>query len=345
MGGAALAADPRPGRCCPTDYRYRPEVLRAVAPLRADVLWVVGGLYGNTEALRALNAQIGAETAERVVVVANGDFHWFDAHLDAFGAIEAGVAGWHRLRGNVETELARADADGAGVGCGCAYPEDVPDADVDRSNAILARLRATARRAGAAASLGSLPMLARAQVGEATVGIVHGDDRSLAGWRLAADRLAHSLADGLPAALDAAAIDLLASSHTCLPVACTFEAPRGTGLRAVINNGAAGMANFAGSPWGVATRIARAGTRPPRGLRTLYRAPVAGAEVAAVAVEFDLAAWLRAFDAQWPAGSPAERSYRRRIVHGPDHRPEQAALGAFASPRPESPTPAGASQR
>ena len=43
-----------PGRSCPLHYRYRPEVFAIEAPahLRSlDVLYVVGGLYGNPLAL------------------------------------------------------------------------------------------------------------------------------------------------------------------------------------------------------------------------------------------------------------------------------------------------------
>ena len=95
--------DRRPGRACPLDYRYTPQAIAAAPPLEADVLWVVGGLYGNTEALATLSRLVDAETAARVEVVLNGDFHWFDASPDAFSAVAAGTAGWRAMRGNVET--------------------------------------------------------------------------------------------------------------------------------------------------------------------------------------------------------------------------------------------------
>jgi len=320
-------ARPEPGRSCPLDYRYGPSSLRETDPIVADVLWVVGGLYGNTEALATLQALVAAETAPRVGVVLNGDFHWFDVDPAEFAAIDAGTAGWYRLRGNVETELARAGDDSAG--CGCAYPESVPQADVDRSNAIAARLRDTAVAVGAAAGLGRLPMLATARVGRLRVGIVHGDDRALAGWRLAHDAIDAARADGLEAAFEAADLDLLASSHTCLPVATTF-ASRATGRPlGVINNGAAGLANFHGRSHGLVTRIARTGCPAPSGAPALYRTTLLDAEVAAIALHFDLDRWLRRFDAQWPAGSAAERSYRTRIVGGPNWSPALAIRGAF----------------
>jgi hypothetical protein len=42
------------GRSCPLAYQYRPEALAQPARLSADTLYVVGGLYGNLAALRAI---------------------------------------------------------------------------------------------------------------------------------------------------------------------------------------------------------------------------------------------------------------------------------------------------
>ena len=42
------------GRSCPLAYRYQPEGLAEPARLSADTLYVVGGLYGNLAALRAV---------------------------------------------------------------------------------------------------------------------------------------------------------------------------------------------------------------------------------------------------------------------------------------------------
>ncbi len=89
----------------------------------AETLYVVGGLYGNLAALTAIE-KLAAKERAPVTQVFNGDFHWFDADPDWFAAIEHGVAPHRALRGNVETEIARA-AD-IGAGCGCAYPESGP---------------------------------------------------------------------------------------------------------------------------------------------------------------------------------------------------------------------------
>jgi hypothetical protein len=49
-----------------------------------------------------------------------------------------------------------------------------------------------------------------------------------------------------------------------------------------------------------------------------------GVVIDAVAVEYDLAAFLARFEKCWPEGSPARTSYHQRIVAGPSYRVEQA---------------------
>ena len=180
----------------------------------ADTLYVAGGLYGNVEALDALGAMAVRERGP-VTLVFNGDFHWFDVEAAAFRAIAGGVEPYWKLRGNVETEIANEES---GAGCGCAYPVDVSDIEVSRSNQILERLRATARTfVDHGAELAALPMHLVAQVGDARVGIVHGDATSLAGWGFARDRLddpAH--ARWIESAFHMARVDVFASTHTCL---------------------------------------------------------------------------------------------------------------------------------
>jgi hypothetical protein len=165
--------------------------------------------------------------------------------------------------GNVETELA---VDNEANGCGCAYPESVPDEDVARSNEILAQLRATVRRAesrrpGLRARLAALPMHRVARIGDARIGIVHGDAWALAGWQFAHDSLhAANREATIAAAFEQAALDGFASTHTCLPALKVFDT--GLGERFVINNGSAGMPNFRGSRAGLITR-SRSPLPPP----------------------------------------------------------------------------------
>jgi len=299
----AEAAD-APGRSCPRHYRYSPAVFAAPAALRAPALYVVGGLYGNGFALDAVLAMARAEGA---ALAFNGDFNWFNADAEGFEAVNARVLEHAALRGNVETEIAGEDS---GAGCGCGYPDWVGDAEVGRSNAILDRLRGTARAHPALRSrLGALPMHLVAEVGGVRVGIVHGDAESLAGWRFSQELLRRRPGRAVRA-LEAAQVDVFASSHTCLPVMQSLATARGPVL--VANNGAAGMPNFRGERFGLATRIALHASPD-----ALYGTTVGAVHVEAVPIRYDHDAWLERFDRVWPAGSAAALSYRERIVAGP----------------------------
>jgi hypothetical protein len=305
-----------PGRTCPLSYRYPPSVFTRPAEFAADVLYAVGGLYGNELALDSVEALASLE-AQPPVIVFNGDFHWFDIDPDRFLSIDVRVARHRALRGNVETELA---GDDEAAGCGCAYPESVGAAEVERSNRILDRLRATAKPfPSVRARLARLPMHAVAQVGGRRVAIVHGDLGSLAGWSLAEDSLRDPLhCAAIAREADAASIDVIACSHTCLPVAQALVAGSGRRLL-VMNNGAAGMPNFRGDHRGLITRIART----PAPVATRYGACLVDAAsgdplfVDALDLDWPAASWQQRFLANWPAGSPAHQSYWTRICDGP----------------------------
>ena len=312
------------GRICPASYSYSPSSFARPPELLAEVLYVVGGLYGNRFALAEIQKMVACETVDAQIVF-NGDYHWFDADVDTFAHVDSIVARHLTLRGNVETELA---SDDDANGCGCAYPESVPDDDVERSNEILNRLRVAARRVdalkpGTRSRLAALPMHLVADVGGARIGIVHGDAWALAGWRFAHDTL-HS-ADrelALSAVFEQAALDGFASTHTCLPALKLFDTALGE--RFVVNNGAAGMPNFANTRFGVITRLA---TLPvPRTLAAarLYGADIAGVYVDALAVRFDTVAWDDEFERLWLGNSPASVSYRHRILNGPDFSVDDA---------------------
>ena len=296
-----------PGRSCPLAYRYAPSVFNRV-DFRVETLWVAGGLYGNAFALERLLELYACEPGSKALVF-NGDFHWFD--LEDFCAVDEAVHRHAATRGNVETELA-APSDGAG--CGCSYPAWVDDGTVERSNRILERLRHAAPPA-ARERLGALPMQVVAAIGEERVAVVHGDAWSLAGWGFSQEVLA--TAQGRRAAVAAfeqANVRAFASSHTCLPVMACFP-----GERVIVNNGAAGMPNFRGTRFGVATRISLSAGKAP-----LYARRAGRLHVEAVAIDHDAAAWEQRFLAQWPEGSDAHLSYYRRIVDGPGYRVEEA---------------------
>jgi hypothetical protein len=298
------------GRVCPADYRYPPSVFDRGPEITADVLYVVGGLYGNLAALAEIERLATDEGAQ---IVFNGDVHWFDAEPDWFAEIERRVAGHPALRGNVETEIARAHD--VGAGCGCAYPASVGEDVVRRSNEILIELRrAAATLPGATARLAALPMHLVAEVGGLRIGIVHGDASALAGWSFAHDALdAPEAAETLEAVRRAAQVDVFASTHTCLAALRDFAL--GAGRLTVINNGAAGMPNFSGSGFGLVSRIATT----PSPHRPLYGMVRNGVHIDAIALPYDGDVFLDRFLARWPRGSAAHASYFQRITAGPDH--------------------------
>jgi hypothetical protein len=273
--------------------------------VEAETLYVVGGLYGNVEALSAIHALAASEKGP-VTLAFNGDFHWFDVNAAEFAHVTRSVLEHFAIRGNVETEIA---GEASGAGCGCAYPADVSDAEVSRSNRILERLRATA--AGAPElrrRLGALPMHLTARVGDARIGIVHGDAASLAGWGFAHDHLDDpSRRRWIESMFREANVQAFASTHTCLPALRRFDGG------VVANNGAAGMPNFFDARYGLLTRIS---TRPFAGPERLYGLEVAGVAIDTLRIDYDHDRWLERFTASWPAGSPAHDSYYRRIAEG-----------------------------
>src|SRR5206468_12863153 len=144
---------------------------------------------------------------------------------------------------------------------------------VNRSNAIHARLRQAARRDQASRrALAALPMHLVAAVGGARVGLVDGGAASLAGWGFAGSRLdASAHRRWIEDAFVQAHVDVFAGSHTCLAAMRQFDL--GERRAVVANNGAAGMPNFAGTRFGLITRISE---RRHAGRARLYGSEVNG---------------------------------------------------------------------
>ena len=322
-----------PGRSCPLHYRYAPSAFAQAPAVPCEVLYVVGGLYGNEPALRQVLDLFAQEPGDERLghkrLVFNGDFNWFNADPAAFERINTAVLAHTALRGNVETELSGNDED---AGCGCAYPDWVGDGVVERSNRIMARLRGTSKQfPQLSAQLSALPMWARVDVAGLRLAIVHGDAESLAGWGFAQEHLQdpqHSAR--VQAWFEQAQVDVFASSHTCLPVFHGWPATDVLRPRWVLNNGATGMPNFRGDGAGLFTRVAttplavQAGQPDPRRLSVRLGA----AHIDAVAVDSTSPPWRQQFLLSWPPGSDAHLSYWPRINDGPDYRPEQALVGA-----------------
>jgi hypothetical protein len=274
--------------------------------IEAETLYVVGGLYGNVEALERILA-MAEDEPHPVTLAFNGDFHWFDVATEDFELVSRTVHAHAAIRGNVETEIAAEDS---GAGCGCAYPLDVSDAEVDRSNEILDRLRETARALPAwREQLGALPMhLVAGWAMRGWASCTATRRRSPAGDSpTIASPMPRTSAGSNPAFRDAK-VEIFASTHTCLPALRAF----GSGV--VSNNGAAGMPNHSATRFGLITRISRKPYRGPDRRRGLEHA---GVHVDSLRVDYDHARWMKRFLDSWPEGSAAHASYHKRMVDGP----------------------------
>lgn len=318
---------------CPVSHRSSARDLAQLEPICAETAYVIGGLYGNLEALDAIETLAEREAADREVrpvLVFNGDFHWFDADPRWFREVQRRVLVHAPCLGNVELELMDPQP---GAGCGCAYPRSVSQETVSRSNAIMSRLQHMADQHGIElAGLRGLPKQARIQCGNLRVGVVHGDPASVSGWglELAAMPIPGQTSQSLQAWFEDAEVDVLASSHTCRCFAQDF--PRG---QAVFNNGAAGMPNFLGDHRLVITRISLHPSALLPESEVLYSRTYGNVTVSALAVTWDLPGFLARFDRVWPDGTPASESYRSRIVRGPPHTLEEAHRLGRGSPGTE----------
>jgi hypothetical protein len=317
-GKMANTATTQPGRSCPLHYRYSPNVFARAPDFQTDTLYVIGGLYGNVPALEAVLALAATEPTP-VTMAFNGDFNWFNITDADFHAINSEVLRHHALRGNVETEIAHDNGD---TGCGCAYPDTVGADEVARSNEIIVKLRDTARRhVDLRQRLAALPMHLVANVGGARVAIVHGDLESLAGWSLSQETLAVEVTKNIVKNhIIKSKCPIVASSHTCLPVALALDTD--LGRCAIFNNGAAGMPNFRATQFGLLTRIA---TTPCTVHPSLYGTRIDNTFVDAVAVNYDKLRWHNEFLKSWPQGSAAHASYLGRITTGPGYDIARAA--------------------
>jgi len=326
---------------CLDEYRTGASCHARQAATRARVLYVVGGLYGNTVALEALKHLVSEDVRrnEDVAVVFNGDFNFFNASeaqwvalndaMRSFGS-ESGASTAH-TKGNVEMECARPAE--ATVGCGCAYPAHVDPGVPLRASQIVERLHAAAHACGRPDLLewlSSLPTFATFAVGDnKRVAVVHGDPTCVNGWSLAHDA---DTDDGvLRTYFQDSRVDVVACTHTCTAHLRTLD-----DRYVVANNGTAAMPNFdKGSPFfGLATRVAAPDAKPPP-VDPVYGVEFGddGTRVDAIPIHFDVSYWFDAvFTPLWPAGSPAATSYATRITSGysPEYTPVDAC--AHASP-------------
>ncbi len=335
---AAPADDNASNSSCPLAYRYRPRDFLTAQTDRIHTAYVIGGLYGNTEALDVILALRDAEAREgrKVDLVFNGDYNWFDIDEDSFCRVNKAALQGLSIRGNVEAEM----ASGSDGDCGCNYPDYVNPEYAARSNAIMNILRQRARQhPDICSALQQLPFIRVLEVGDSRVGIVHGDAQSLAGWDFAAERLSPigkccsgdetggelTSAETLERCFRDANVHAFASTHTCLPHAKDYTVD---GLsRLIINNGAAGMPNFAGTGYGLITRISQDTAIPAD---SLYGITINDVRFDAIPVRFDTERWIARFLSNWPPESPAHIAYFNRIVSGPDFELNDAVAGSVS---------------
>lgn len=300
-----------PGRQCPLAYRYGPEALALAPTQTCDTLYVIGGLYGNPYALEAI-LTLAKQESGPVTLCFNGDFNWFNVGRSEFAALNAQVLEHDCVLGNVEFELLSSSEV---PDCGCAYPDEVDQAVVDRSNQIHSQLKRTAQlHPQVLARLQAQPLFRRYQLGDLRVGVVHGDSESLAGWRFDPKCLQDkSQGPWLQQQFRRANVDVFASSHTCS--AAFHIQPLGVNSTAaglISNNGAAGMPSVKGSLGGVITRISALPSA--QGVHRFYG--MKGHVVEQVVVEYDQEAWQQEFERNWPVGSAAHLNYAQRITAG-----------------------------
>ena len=108
--------------CSPAYVTNAQDLADASQDTECDVLYVVGGLYGNVAALEALEEGIARERRQglAVEVCFNGDFNFFNASPEAWARINQGVrALGTATAGNVEREALKGDG-----GCGCETGRD-----------------------------------------------------------------------------------------------------------------------------------------------------------------------------------------------------------------------------
>lgn len=299
------------GRSCPIRYRYGAARIAEAHATPCDVLYVVGGLYGNSFALDAIEA-MAAQESGHVRICFNGDFNWFNVSDDTFKHVNQCVLKHDCTLGNVEAELGEPlDA----ADCGCAYPDHVDQGVVDRSNAIHTELKRVAQaNPDLLAALSARPLFARYAVNGLNVAVVHGDADSLAGWRFDPENLHdRNQAEWRAESFAKANVSVFASSHTCSAAFHLERLTEGT-MGLISNNGAAGMPSARNSFDGLITRVA---VKPFHDPALTYSAmSIKGVWVEQLRVQIDQAAWQKHFLNQWPEGTAAHTSYFSRISGG-----------------------------
>lgn len=130
---------------CPINYRTSPSLLASSPPIHEpSALYVVGGLYGNLQALQFIENLTSSHSSPPTVIY-NGDFHFFDKRPKTFDSVQRSIVDSESVlatAGNVEKEMASLDS----TSCGCDYPEYTDFKVTERSDAIVGRLKVRTSR-------------------------------------------------------------------------------------------------------------------------------------------------------------------------------------------------------
>ncbi|WAW14537.1 metallophosphoesterase [Peptostreptococcus equinus] len=307
-----------PGRSCPLDYNIDQSLFaKKENDIICDTVYIVGGLYGNYQALEEIDKIVKSEKSDCIIIF-NGDIHWFDKDYEDFVRIENFVRTHIPLLGNVESELIR-DKD-INVGCGCSYPGCVDDDVVKRSNIIHQEMKDMVDiNSKIKDEIKKRQKICIVKVGDKRIAITHGDEKSLAGWECSRENLLDiNRQNELISWFKDNDIDVIASTHTCAPVALKLE------NFAVINNGASGMPNFKDKHYGIITRISKCKSE-----KAIYSSKIDYIYIEALAVNYNINEFVDWFDNVWPNNSPASISYRERIIKGTADNIEDAILSGF----------------
>ncbi|NLK66401.1 MAG: calcineurin phosphoesterase [Campylobacteraceae bacterium] len=274
------------------DISYKVEFSDS-AEIKCDEIWIAGGVYGNIFAIEKLNELAGDST-----IVYNGDLHWFDANPAYFNQVEELTKNSIKLNGNVELELAR---ESDKFGCGCNYPEWEEEIVVKNAELIHQRLKSMDADFSIFKDRGTALF---AEVLGLKVAITHGDEKMLNGWGFDHEVLAKDeRIDEIKEWFFKTKFDIIATTHTCKAAVMKL------GNNAFINNGSTGMPNFSEFITGLVTRI---GKEPHK--NALYSTKIKDAYVELVMLRYDRKKFLNYLDEIWEEGSPAQISYRERIL-------------------------------
>ncbi|WP_274460236.1 hypothetical protein [Gemella haemolysans] len=171
------------GRNCSLEYILQKDWAKKSKKLEEEVIYIVGGLYGNRYALEIINKMAHDENAK---IVFNGDMHWFDVEKEDFIKIEELSKDSIKLLGNVEFELLN---NTSSLGCGCNYPEDVSDGVVERSNIIHNMMKGNIKDDQILNDIKERSKTLVLDIFGKKIAITHGDEKSMSGWKCSNENL------------------------------------------------------------------------------------------------------------------------------------------------------------